>query len=194
MPRPRRYDEELRRRLLEVASEAISKQGPQGVSLRAIAGRAGTTTAAVYALFGGREQLIEAVAAEGFTRFGAHLDATPRTADPSADLLTLGLTYRTSALADPHFYRVMFSGTVTVPAADSAPTFSTLRDAVRRLVGGPADIVEQRSYQLWSLVHGLVDLELGGYLPGDGAERAERYRQTLNALGPALLGQPPSDG
>lgn len=189
MPRPRRYDEELRRRLLEVSSEAISKQGPQGASLRTIAGAAGTTTAAIYALFGGREQLIEAVAAEGFTRFGAHLDATPRTADPAADLLTLGLAYRTSALADPHFYRVMFSGTVTVPATATAQTFSTLRDAVRRLAGGPAHAVEQRSYQLWALVHGLVDLELGGHLPGDGAECAERYRRTLSTLGPALFTQ-----
>ena len=108
MPRPRRYDAALRRHLLDVSSEAISRSGPDGISLRRVAADAGTTTAAVYALFGGREQLIDAVAAEGFTRFGTHLDAVTRTSDARADLLALGLAYRTSALADPHFYQVMF--------------------------------------------------------------------------------------
>lgn len=189
MPRPRRYDDDLRRRLLDVSSEAISNRGTQGLSLRAVAARAGTTTAAVYALFGSRDHLIEAVTAEGLARFAAHLDAVEHTRDPGADLLALGVAYRDSALDDPHFYRVLFGSTSTAKPTEPEKhaTFDALRQAVGRLVGGPEPDVTEHTYRLWSVVHGLVDLELGGLLPGTTAQRADRYIATLRAVGPALL-------
>lgn len=186
MPPRLRHDDALRRRLLEVGSEAISRHGPGGLSLRAIAAQAGTTTAAVYTLFGGREQLIGAVATEGFERFGTHLATVARTADATADLLALGVAYRASALADPHFYRVMFG--VSAPRqAGSSATFAVLREAVRRVDGGSGHRAEEVAYRLWSLVHGLIDLELTGHLPGEEAARAARYTATLRAIGPAMF-------
>ena len=193
MPPRRRHDAALRRRLLEVGSEAISRRGPKGLSLRDLATRADTTTAAIYTLFGGRDQLIEAVAAEGFQRFGAHLDTVVRTADPAADLLALGLAYRASALADPHFYRVMF-GVAAPRRAAASPTFVVLREAVERVATTPPDRAEEIAYRLWSLVHGLVDLELAGHLPGDESARADRYGATLQAIGPAMFNSSPQAG
>lgn len=186
MARPRRYDTDLRRRLLDVSSEAISRRGPDGISLRVVAAAAGTSTAAVYALFGGREELIEAVAAEGFARFGAHLDAVAHTDDAGADLLALGLAYRTSALADPHFYQVMF-GVAAAAQPAQRTTFEALHEGVQRLHPGDTEETEEIAYRLWSVVHGLVSLELAGMLPGVEHERAERYAQTLRAVGPALF-------
>lgn len=186
MPPRRRHDDALRRRLIHVGSEAISRHGPAGFSLRTLAAQAGTTTAAVYSLFGGRDQLIEKVVAEGFERFGAHLDAVARTTDPAADLLALGLAYRRSALADPHFYRVMFGNTGPRRAA-AAPTFLVLRAAVQRVTGGSQPQAEEVAYRLWSLVHGLVDLELTGHLPGGESASAHRYVATLRAVGPAMF-------
>lgn len=142
MARPRLHDDALRTRLLEVASRAISSGGEAAVTVRTVATEAGTSASAVYALFGSREDLVAAVSEEGFRRFAAHLGAAPRTDDPGADLLALGLAYRDSALADPHFYRVMFYRAVP-PAADAPPathrpTFLVLRDAVARvLAAGP---------------------------------------------------------
>jgi len=190
MPPRRRHDAALRRRLLEVGSEVISRHGADGLSLRTLAAEAGTTTAAVYTLFGSRRQLIEAVAAEGFERFGKHLDAVARTGDAAADLFSLGLAYRASALADPHFYRVMFGLPGLHPAA-SEPTFVTLREAVERLTGGPRKQAEEDAYRLWSLAHGLMDLELSGHLPGDESVRSERYAATLQSIGPAIIAAPP---
>lgn len=189
MPRPRRYDDDLRRRLLDVSSEAISSGGAQGLSLRVVASRAGTTTAAIYTLFGSRDHLIKAVIAEGLARFAAHLDAVAHTADPGVDLLALGVAYRDSALDDPHFYRVLFGPGITADPIEPEEhaTFDALRQAVRRLTGGPEADITEHTYQLWSVVHGLVDLELAGLLPGTTTQRGERYVATLRAVGPALL-------
>ena len=189
MPRPRQYDDALRTRLLEAASVALADAGAEGVSLRAVAAAAGTTTAAVYTLFGGREALLDAVVAEGFARFGRVLDAVEPTDDAARDLFRLGLAYREYALAEPHFYRAMF-GRPAAAGHDALaePTFRRLEAATARVVegeqgkeglDGAQGAAHARALELWALVHGLVSLELGGHLPGDERERAERYAAAL---------------
>ncbi|KGM15543.1 TetR/AcrR family transcriptional regulator [Actinotalea fermentans] len=187
MPRPRVHDDALRARMLEVTSELVSTAGTAAVTVREVARLAGTSSSAVYALFGSRDALLAEVAEEGFRRFGAHLAAVARTADAGHDLLALGLAYRRSALADPHFYRVMFDRPRPgAPRPAERETFRTLRDAVARVLAtGDADEV---AYALWAQVHGLVALELAGLLPGDADERADRYTRALRAAGRAAFG------
>lgn len=193
MARPRVHDDTVRTRLLEAASQVVSTRGPEALSLRDVAARAGTSTTAVYTLFGGRRELVAAVGEEAFRRFAAHLDAAPRTGDPRADLLALGLAYRASALDDPHFYRVMFDVAGAGARSDASapvhgsPTFGVLRDAVRTVVGdAPSDrAVQDAAHALWALVHGLVSLELAGLVPDDDAET--RYVTALRSIGPGLV-------
>lgn len=191
MARPRVHDDTLRTRLLEVASETISTGGERALTVRGVAATAGTSASAVYALFGSRSELLAAVSTEGFRRFAARLEAAPRSGEPVADLRALGRAYRDSALADPHFYRVMFDRGVRpgpdAPPPVHQPTFLVLRDAAARVLDAPPERVEDVAVGLWGLVHGLVSLELGGLLPGDPAERAARYEAAAGAVGPALM-------
>ncbi|QJW37075.1 TetR/AcrR family transcriptional regulator [Cellulosimicrobium protaetiae] len=193
MARPRLHDAALRDRLLDVTSRTISAHGEAAVTVRAVAKAAGTSPSAVYALFGSRDDLVAAVSAEGFRRFAQHLGAVARTDDPAADLAALGVAYRGFALADPHFYAVMFARGVRPgadrPRAVEEATFLVLRDAVARLVPD-ATTADDVALGLWGLVHGLVSLELAGLVPGDDAERAARYGGTLAAVGPGLVGRP----
>ncbi|GAB4084988.1 TetR/AcrR family transcriptional regulator [Myceligenerans cantabricum] len=207
MARPRTHDDALRGRLLEVTSRTVSERGEAGVTVRSVATDAGTSPSAVYALFGSREKLLAAVTAEGFRRFAEHLAAVPHTGAPAEDLRALGLAYRTSALEDPHFYRVMFdrgveaghdggdapasadvaTGKTGVTPATRRDTFGVLRDAVARtLPSASGEQVETVALGLWGLTHGLVSLELAGRLDGDPETRARRYAETLGALGPLL--------
>ncbi|MFS0702675.1 TetR/AcrR family transcriptional regulator [Cellulomonas sp. 179-A 4D5 NHS] len=198
MPRPRLHDDALRERLLEVASTAISEAGVDALRVRDVAASAGTSASAVYALFGGRDELVRAVGDEAFRRFAAHLARVDATDDAGADLLALGVAYRTSALTDPHFYRVMFEAArvgaqePTQGPATEHPTFVVLRDAVERVLaasGAPRSDGDARelAVRLWGLVHGLVGLELAGLLPGGPAEHDERFRSALGAVGTAMF-------
>lgn len=193
MARPRLHDDTLRARLLAVATEAISDGGAAAVTVRDVARRAGTSSSAVYSLFGGREALVRAVGDDAFDRFAARLAAVPRSGDPAADLLALGLAYRTHALDEPQVYRVMFSTAGAgaqdpgrQAAADSA-SFAALRDAVAAVLGTGSD-PQEPALALWALVHGLVELELDGLLPGDEVARTTRYAAVLRAAGPGVLG------
>lgn len=193
MARPRLHDDALRTRLLEVTSRVISSDGEDAVTVRKVATEAGTSASAVYALFGSREALVEAVSDEGFRRFAAHLAAVVQGTDPLADLRALGRAYRRFALADPHFYRVMFYRGVSPADGDPAsavdrPTFRVLHDAVARaLDGAQPERVLGAAVGLWGLVHGLVSLELAGLLPGDEGAREAAFDQAAGAIGPALL-------
>ncbi|WP_124344054.1 TetR/AcrR family transcriptional regulator [Cellulomonas algicola] len=200
MARPRLHDDALRARLLDATSRAISRGGPDAVTVRDVARAAGTSASAVYSLFGGRDALLHAVGAEAAARFAASLAAAPRTDDPGEDLLALGLAYRRWAVDEPHFYRVMFGPRpldepvdepADAPATQDA-TFRVLRDAAHAVLraGGAPDADERADRAaegLWALVHGLVDLELGGLLPGDAEAATARYESVLRAAGPGIL-------
>jgi AcrR family transcriptional regulator len=174
MPRPRTHDENLRLRLLDRAGELISSDGPKALSLRKLAADVGTSTTAVYSLFGGKTDLVGALYAEGFRRFGARMSGVDRTGDPVEDLVRLGVAYRESALADPHLYAIMFTRSVPgfEPSAETAEvaraTMAPLEETIRRAVADgafapvPPDVIV---VACWGFVHGLVSLELNGNLP-----------------------------
>lgn len=182
------HDEALRVRLLDRAGELLSAHGPEALSLRRLAADAGTSTTAVYSLFGGKPALVRELYVEGFQRLGDRLEQVPRTEDPLADLEALGHAYRDSALANPHFYSIMFGRAVPDFAPDEAALelskqcMRPLREAVCRAIEAgllveidPEEIV----FAAWGLVHGLVSLELNGSTPGAGERRAARYSRAL---------------
>lgn len=190
MPRPKVHDDALRVRLLEQAGQTLSAHGLDALSLRRLASDVGTSTTAVYSLFGGKPALLKALFDEAFNRFGAHLAAAEPSGDPIEDLYRLGLAYRASALDDPHFYEVMFGSARAEfsPDAEStalaASTFDPVLDAVRRAVAAgelraaePGDI----AMSLWAIAHGMVSLELRGYLPPEAGDPARVFGTAIRA-------------
>jgi AcrR family transcriptional regulator len=184
-----RHTADLATKLVDEAGRILSAEGAGALSLRRLATATGTTTMAVYTLFGDKQGLLAAMYREGFARLG---DASRRTTakhdDPLTALAELGLTYRKTALASPHLYDLMFGRPVasfhpddeTKAVADAA--YSPLVDAVQRcldsgaLVGGDA---ERIAFYLWAVSHGMVSLELAGQLPGNAKARAAAYTDAL---------------
>ncbi len=174
MARPRTHDEALRLKLLDRAGELIAADGPKALSLRKLAADAGTSTTAVYSLFGSKPDLVNALYTEGFRRFGARMAGTPLAGDAVEDLVTLGSAYRASALADPNLYGIMFTRSVPgfEPNEDAEelaretlkPLERTIRQAIADgvFVDVPPETV---AVACWAFVHGLVSLELTGNLP-----------------------------
>jgi AcrR family transcriptional regulator len=189
VPRPKIHDDALRVRLLDEAGRLLSTEGPAALSLRRLATDVGTSTTAVYSLFGGKSGLVRALFLEAFGRLGRHLSAVPVTADPAEDIVRLGLAYRASALAAPHMYSVMFGRPVPEfePEAedtrDSLTTMDPLINAVRAgmakgalLPCDPQEVV----LALWGVVHGLVSLELRNVML-DGIDLGRHYERALRA-------------
>jgi AcrR family transcriptional regulator len=189
MARPKTHDEALRSRLLDCAGELLSAEGAKALSLRKLAADAGTSTTAVYSLFGSKPDLVNALYAEGFRRFGQRLQVVERTGDVVEDLVRLGLVYRDSALADPHLYPIMFTRAVPgfepneeagrLARSTLQPVLELAREGVT--AGTLADVSpELITISCWGFVHGLVSLELNGDLPPEH-RTVEAYTTALRA-------------
>jgi AcrR family transcriptional regulator len=189
--RRRVHDERLRERLLDAAGQRLVEHGVDGLNLRAVAADAGTSTAAVYSLFGGKPALLAALHARAFERLGAHQAGVGTSDDPVEDVVQLGLAYRASAISDPHGYQIMFGGVVRPELIgpmlrdSAADTFSPLLTTVRRCVaeGRFRDDVPAESIAtaLWANVHGLVSLELDDVLPPQAGNPAEVFEAAVRA-------------
>lgn len=160
MPRPPIYDNDLRVRLLAVTAEFVDEAGVAAVSLRELARRAETSTSAIYALFGGKDELLAAVIDDAFASF----TSSQSEAEPHG-LRALGLAYRAWALEHPALYRLMFSTPLArvIPAAEGDAAhgpLGPLQNVVARL--RPNESPEQHaiaSLAIWSQVHGAVSLQ-----------------------------------
>ncbi len=111
----------MRAHLLDTAGRLLAEEGPAALTMRRVAAEVGCSTTVLYTLFGGKDGLAAGLYREGFARLRRRLDALPPGPDPVGRLLVLGAAYRASALADPHYYRVMFLGAIPgfVPDEDA---------------------------------------------------------------------------
>lgn len=174
MPAVKTHTADLAARLVDEAARLLAREGAAALTLRRLAAASGTSTMAVYTLYGDKQGLLRAMYRAGFERLGSALRAAADTYDDPLDaLVALGQAYRDTALANPHLYDLMFGAAVPgfVPdaggkaVADAA--YAPLVDGVQRCLdsgqfsGTPA---ERIALHLWSVSHGMVSLELAGHL------------------------------
>lgn len=105
----RPHDDALAFELVAAATRALEAGGAAALSLRALTAATGTTTQAVYSLFGGKRGLLDAVLAEGFASLGARLGAVAPDRDPVRALTDLAVAYRAWALEHPALYAAMLA-------------------------------------------------------------------------------------
>jgi AcrR family transcriptional regulator len=155
---------------VEEAARLIATEGPSALTLRRVAAAAGTSTMAIYTLFGGMPELRRAVRREGFARLAAHLETVEQSDDPVADLVLLGRAYYDNAITNAHLYRTMFMEQPLDPEADDLgwkATFDSLVTGVARCIESarfrPEDATAVAT-ELWSIAHGVVTLQLASLM------------------------------
>lgn len=184
------YPPDLRDRLIAAAADRLADGGPQGLSLRELAASQGTSTNAVYTIFGGKPELIEAVIVAARDCFVAAQQQALRGGDSLQTLKELGRAYRGWALANPSLYRVMFAGDPQL--ALGRPRLEgqvPLRVALDRLIraGVVREVdVASTARSLWASVHGWVMLEIAdGASPGPDSDAAFDWHLRVSLLGMA---------
>lgn len=179
MGRPREHDDATRERLLEAAERLSATRGWDALTVRGIAKEAGTSTRAVYALFGSKEGLEQALHEVMFTRLRDLVQGRERSEDPRQDLINLAMAYRRWAIERPERYALAmhrFVGQARRPRspggiAVSQAALQELRDAVKRFhdAGRPLDDRDPEGIVtlLRAHAHGLAEFENLGMLDPD---------------------------
>ena len=171
MGRPRVYDESTQQTLLRAAESLVAEGGTGAISVRRLADATGTSTRAVYSVFGSKDRLLSALCREAFRELVRVIDGVPVTGDPTRDLVRVGVDgFRQFALSHPNLFHLVFERVEVgrrqpdeTAAAEQA--MSRLRQRVEGLVraglsGGHS--VEFVATTFHALCQGLASMELQG--------------------------------
>ena len=196
MGRRREHDEKTAAALLDAAERIVAEQGIDALSLREVARDAGTTTRAIYSLFGSKDGLLGALGVRAFNLLQREIEALPASDQPSDDLIEVALIYRRFALEHPALFSIAFHradpaiwprfrATAMDALAVLDKRFQPLADA--DLLGGRS--VSEASTQFRALGEGAAWTELrGNPLPPD----PERFwRNAFHALITGFTAPPP---
>ena len=162
---------DLRAALVRAALAQVERDGPEAVSLSALAKALGVSQPAPYRHFADREALLAAVAAEGFLAFAAAMRAATRGAPVGEQLGRLARAYVAFARERIGLYRLMFATRIVANAAPGDPVGQAANEAFAVLLtaieaGGPAPDTAREGLGAWATVHGIVMLEREGLLQG----------------------------
>ena len=161
------------------------------MSVRAVAEAAGTTTRAVYSVFGSKDGLVVAVAQQAFVYLARGVKRARETSDPASDLVELGTKmYRRFVREHPAVFRLAFQR--IAPELPLGPEFFEARAATWQLLetrvarlhdagllGGRS--VTEAAVEFNALCEGLANAELrGGTMIQGDQERI--WRSAFTAL------------
>lgn len=198
MGRPRVHGEGTRAALRLAAERLVARDGPSGFSVRAVAKEAGTSTRAVYSLFGSKNGLlVDALAQGAFDFIADEIDDLVESDDPVVDLVAVGVpVFRRLVLEHPALYRIAFQrmvrnlhpGPELTAARERA--FSRLLARVKRLedaglLGDKA--VRTAAVEFNAMLEGLANAELRGAVFRNFPE-GEEEQAWRNALTTLVLG------
>lgn len=185
-----RFREQMREEVKAIALEQLVDGGPQAISLNAIAKRLSVSGSALYRYYSNRDELLSALVVDAYTdlRDALAVDAgsSETVQDAAERIRRLARAYRGWALKQPHRYELLFKPPLPGYDAHAAP----LAEAARSLMGVVLGILAERragqdaaahlsndevltersggsadfsqAVQVWSRLHGLVSLEIGG--------------------------------
>jgi len=202
--RPREHNEQTAAALLEAAEAIVQVAGLKGLSVRGLADSAGTTTRAVYSLFGSKDGLVIALGARAFAMLGEAIAGLPTTGDPAADLIEAGVAvFRSFAIGHPSLFRIGVQQTTGSPelaiefATAAGEAFAGLEARVTwvkmaGLLGSRS--VRDAACEFHALCEGLAAVELRGQMTS--GEETRIWRDALTALvaGFGLTARPGGSG
>jgi AcrR family transcriptional regulator len=202
MPRAKQRTPEMRERVLQAAMDMLASDGVAEFTTRRLAQRAGTSTPAVYELFGDKAGLVREVFFESFRLLRQYLDEVGPSQDPRGELISVIESLRVFAREHPALTDLMFSrpfadfdpGPAERRAGDEVRLFIVA--AVRRCVhagvveGDEVDI----AHVIVAMAQGLAAQETVGWLGTSQESRDRRWdlavTALLDGLRPASGGEP----
>jgi AcrR family transcriptional regulator len=184
---------DLRRVLIDAALQLVGEGGPEAVSVREAARRAGVSPGAPFRHFPSRDALMQAVAEEAQRRFRAEIEAALATAalgDPLGRFRCLGLAYLHWAMRNPTHFEIISSrrffdhDRAAAISRDNAELIElTERTLEEAFAAGQLRTVDLKQVQIAgrALVYGFARMNVDGHFPRWGVAGPEA-EQTAEAI------------
>jgi AcrR family transcriptional regulator len=190
------HHENLRQTLLQAAVALICEVGPRDFTLREVARRAGVSHNAPYRHFPAKDDLLVAVATEGFDRLTSLMQKSSARGKNALERLQLcGRGYVYFALHWPHHFLVMFDLPKTShERCNDEPVGKNAFDVLMGCIMAaqqsgdlPAGDPLPQAWTAWSLVHGIAKLAVSGNLPLSHRATLDFTRRATDVLSRGLM-------
>ena len=172
------YDDTLRRGILGEAIARLRDAPPDKLGLRPLAASQGTSTTAIYTMFGGKAGLLAAVAQEADRQLAAALREALRHDSVEGDMRSLCRAYRRWALENEGLYGLVVGEPVASPRIDPVVGGPQWREPLLEVVDALVDEgvfrsadVHETATAVWASLHGVVSLELSVWRDSPSAEQ-----------------------
>lgn len=167
---------DLRQALLEAARQLINEKGPEAFSVAEACQLAGVSTAAPYKHFKDKNAILEGVLLEEVDRRAASIKTVLAPYPPGHPdrIIALARDYVDFAMAEPGLFTLRFGSSGRLWHSELVRTRSkALYEVVTAELASclgestVTDDVRQRSFMMWSLLHGLTSLMKDAYIAED---------------------------
>jgi AcrR family transcriptional regulator len=154
-------DKQARRAQIISAARRIAElEGWANVTVRRLSDEIAYSQPVLYGHFESREEILSAVAVEGFQEIGVALEKARKRVKRGSAVEPVAAAYLEFAASSPALYEVMFSLSLSVPFDDTATplemrfAFSQLLD----LFEGQGSKSEVLAELFWAALHGIAEL------------------------------------
>jgi AcrR family transcriptional regulator len=180
----------VRGQLLVAARDILHQSGRGGLSLRAIADRAGVAPGTVYYHYADKAALLSGLAIDGFRQLADAMRAAYDAGPPDGGLRTTGMAYLNFLREKPELYELMYEaldeGRREDVTAAEAEAFAVLRQAIMAefaAVHAP-EVAHKIAEAIWAWGRGIAVVALSRGDPGRGPkdEAVESAVRGLEAL------------
>ncbi|KAB8141355.1 TetR/AcrR family transcriptional regulator [Chloroflexia bacterium SDU3-3] len=187
--------ETLRQAIIAAATRLLQRHGGEAITVRRVAQEIGCSTTVIYSLFGSKDSLANALFQEGCRLLNATMASVSLDSEPRQVLARLADAYWQFSQQHPHYYTMMFSGTLAEfkPNDESKQEMENaidmliaLLDRYRQqgLVAAGESFVQAK--MLWAALHGVIQLALAGHLHTEQIARAI-YAQMVSTMVAAIV-------
>lgn len=191
MSRSTYHHGDLRASLLASALELVEATGPERLSLRAVARRAGVSPNAPYNHYADKDALLTALATHSLERLRERMTAAVADAEPGEEIVAVTVAAVHHALAHPGLHRL----TVGRMCADH-PRTRAAEDAVKAVVATSVGLTagdpegEALCAGVWALTQGLSLLLVDGSLTPPRHQDVDDFISTVVRTTLAARGGP----
>jgi AcrR family transcriptional regulator len=164
-----RLKEQTRVNILDAAHDIVKDEGWQALSMRKIADKIEYTAPIIYEYYANKEAILLELTKKGFMLLACRMnEAKNKHTDLSEQLEAMWLAYWNFAFAEKEYYQLMFGVEMNCCIMDEIlPPGSTPYDIaagpIAQLMGiddPEDDRVCTKYYTYWSIIHGLVSINI----------------------------------
>lgn len=167
--RIQRLKDDTRCNIISASLDIVKEEGWAALSMRKIADKIEYTAPIIYEYFSNKEAILQELTRTGYLKLTKQMeDAANLFVEPDRQLEAMWLAYWNFAFTEKELYQVMYGVQVNCcvnenPCEVMKAPKKMLRDKIAELV--PPDkktdeYIDRRYYTFWSVVHGLISINL----------------------------------